>query len=67
MVNNLALKSAISESGIKQYVLAKSLGISRQSLSKKLNGETQFTIAEATLLSNELKIPRDQIVNYFFI
>ena len=67
MVNNLALKSVISESGIKQYVLAKSLGISRQSLSKKLNGETQFTIAEATHLCNELQIPRDQIVNYFFI
>lgn len=67
MVNHLALKSLIKQSGFKLYKLADVLGITRQALANKLDGETQFTIAEATALVRELNIPREEIVNYFFI
>lgn len=67
MVNHLALKASIRQSGFKLYKLANVLGITRQALAKKLDGETQFTVAEATTLIRELKIPREEIVNYFFI
>lgn len=41
------IKAELARKGMTQRVLAKHLGISQNSLSKKINGTTQFKLEEA--------------------
>ena len=58
------LKGKMAEVGITQNALAKSLGMSRSSLSLKMNGKREFTLAELRIIVEVLNIgdPR----SYFF-
>ena len=46
--------------------LAKSLGITPQTLSVKINGHRPFTQDEILMIVKELKIPKSRISDYFF-
>lgn len=48
------------------YRFAKALGISENSLSKKLKGKTQFKQSDITKWCLLLSIPIDEAGNYFF-
>lgn len=50
MVDVMRLDSAIAESGLKYCYIAEKMGISRQSLRHKVNGDSDFSCAEATKL-----------------
>ena len=60
MIDTNKLKSIIVEKGVKNSYLAEKLGISKQSLSNKLNNKTLFSLTEVKGLCEILKIsPRD--------
>ena len=65
-MNNELLKEVIEDSGIKMTVLADKVGISRQSLSMKLNGERSFNQGEIMALKNNLHLTDDQFMSIFF-
>ncbi len=48
------------------YLFAKALGISENSLSKKLTGKTQFKQSDITKWCQLLEIPIEEAGNYFF-
>ena len=58
------LKGKMAEVGITQNALAKSLGMSRSSLSLKMNGKREFTLAELRIIVEVLNI--DDTRSYFF-
>lgn len=58
------LKGKMAEVGITQNALAKSLGMSRSSLSLKMNGKREFTLAELRIIVEVLNI--DDPRSYFF-
>lgn len=58
------LKGKMAEIGITQNALAKSLGMSRSSLSLKMNGKREFTLAELRIIVEVLNI--DDPRSYFF-
>lgn len=58
------LKGRMAEVGITQNALAKSLGMSRSSLSLKMNGKREFTLAELRIIVEVLNI--DDPRSYFF-
>lgn len=60
------LKALIALSGYKLSFLASQLGINRVSLTKKLNGETEFKASEIKKLCLILKIEEREIFVYFF-
>lgn len=50
------IKSKLAEKNMSQADLAKSIGMSTNSLSRKLTGKREFTIAEANAVCTVLKI-----------
>lgn len=56
MVNTQYLEKMIDDTGIKKAYLASELGITRQSLRKKIINENDFTAREIKLLCEILKI-----------
>lgn len=58
MVNTRMLNELIDASGLKREYIAQRVGISRQALYSKIQGETQFTIKEVAVLSEVLGIKR---------
>ncbi|WP_250277248.1 helix-turn-helix transcriptional regulator [[Clostridium] colinum] len=56
MVDTRKLKGLLIENGYTQADVAKKLGISLNSFSRKINNKTQFNLTEAFLLKNILKI-----------
>lgn len=65
-MNNGLLKEVIRESGVKVSVLADKVGISRQSLSMKLNGERRFDQGEIMALKTSLHLSDEQFMLIFF-
>lgn len=65
-MNNEKLKEVIEESGIKVSVLADKIGISRQSLHMKLNGERNFDQGEIMSLKTHLHLSDEQFMAIFF-
>ena len=64
MTDTTALKRTIAEMGIPISFIADKLGITREGLYNKLNGETEFKASEIVKLSGLLKLTkkeRDQI------
>ena len=57
------LKGRMVELGYNQKMLAEKIGISRVSLSKKMNGKCEFTLSELYALIKVLNISN---VNYYF-
>ena len=66
MVNSIALKKAIDISGIKQKVLANKIGITQNSLSRKLNNKSEFKLSEVEKLCVILDIESEAKDCIFF-
>lgn len=63
MTNTKFLKKKLVDSGCDDFVkgLADILNISRPTASRKLNGETDFTQSELTILAERLNISAEEI------
>ena len=64
--NYSMLRGKIKEKLKNEYVLAKELKCSKDTLSKKLNNETDFTQDEIEKVCRILEIDRKEIPSYFF-
>ena len=58
MTNTKLLEEKINSSGYRKDYIADRIGITRQSLTKKINNETAFTVEEAQQWCDVLKITR---------
>lgn len=67
MVNTAKLKARMSELNLTQVQLAEKLHLSARTVSKKITGESPFTVAEAKVVIKELKIPTNELNSYFFV
>lgn len=56
MINTLALKGKIVESGYNQRSLAKQLGMNKNTLNSKINGSSHFNIEEVNKICSVLGI-----------
>lgn len=56
MVNTQYLEEEILKSGKKKTYLAERCGITRQSLTNKINNRTEFTLSQVKILCDELGI-----------
>jgi len=65
-MNNVKLKEVIQESGIKISALADKIGITRQSLYMKLDGERNFNQGEIMALKTHLHLSDEQFMEIFF-
>lgn len=65
-MNNDLLKKVIQDRGIKITSLADKIGISRQSLSQKLNGEREFAQGEILAIKNNLRLSDEEFMLIFF-
>lgn len=64
--NHSKLLGRIRECGLTQEQLAKAIGISAYSLSKKIQNKSKFDSAEMIAIGKELSIPLDEFGKYFF-
>lgn len=60
------LKGRLVEYGYNTTDLAKLLGLSKSTISLKLNNIRDFTSSEMLYIAEWLDIPREEIVDYFF-
>lgn len=67
MVDSKMLNGLIKESGLKNYLIAKTLGISTTSLKSKVEGRTDFKSEEISALKGLLNLSLSQINELFFI
>ena len=58
MVNTQMLTDAIRESGLKNGYIAASIGISMQSLQRKVEGKTEFKASEIAGFTSVLRLSR---------
>lgn len=65
-MNNDLLREVIQERGIKVSVLADKMGISRQSLHLKLNGDRSFDQGEIMALKTNLRLSDEEFMSIFF-
>ena len=65
-MNNDLLKEVIQDKGVKVTVLAEKIGISRQSLYMKLNGDRTFDQGEIMALKTNLHLSDEQFMEIFF-
>lgn len=66
MINTLKLKGRIVEKEKTIQSLAPKIPCTPYTLGQKISNETPMQIEEATILANELEIPDEEIVEYFF-
>ena len=64
-MNANLLRAAMAEKGMNQTELAKAIGISANSMSRKLNGRRDFTISEAAAIASALNLKAPQHI--FFV
>lgn len=60
------LKTIMAKRRITQKELAESCGISTSAFSKRLNGETEFTLEEIKILSRCLSLTDEAVMSIFF-
>lgn len=60
------LRAKMCECGLTSDKLSASIGMSRASLSSKLNGKSQFTVSEAQKIVGVLSIEPNEAFSYFF-
>ena len=65
-MNYLELETAIKDSGMMKSKIADNVGISRQALYLKLNGEREFTQGEVFKLKKVLHLSDDRFLKIFF-
>lgn len=66
MANCNALRACITASGLKQTFIAEKLGISQQTLNRKLQGQFEFKQSEIVQLSKLLQLTQDEVLGIFF-
>lgn len=66
MANCDALRVCIAESGLKQTFIAEKLGMSQQTLTRKLQGQFEFKQSEIVQLSKLLQLTQDEVLSIFF-
>lgn len=64
--NYSKLRGRIREYGLTQEQLATAVGISKATLSAKLNNKNSFTTTEIEAIRASLNIAEDEICKYFF-
>lgn len=60
------LKAKIIENNLTQSAVAAEIGLSERSMSLKMNCKREWKQSEIERLRNTLKIPKNEITNYFF-
>lgn len=65
-MNHELLRDTIQDRGIKVSVLADKIGISRQSLHMKLNGERTFDQGEIMAIKVNLRLSDEEFMTIFF-
>lgn len=65
-MNNELLREVIKDSGVKVTALADKIGISRQSLTMKINGERSFDQGEIMAIKTNLHLTDEQLMQIFF-
>lgn len=60
------LNQAIKERGISQRYIANQIGLSEVVLSRKLHGQTEFTVSEANAISSAIKLTTKERNDIFF-
>ena len=65
--NHSKLLGRIRECGFTQEQLAKAIGVSKATLSAKLNNQFYFTAKEMYDICDVLNIPISEIGEYFFV
>ena len=65
MFSKTKLRGKIAENGLNQEKLAQAIGISHVSLSKKINGNTDFTLKEVNAIAKTLKLSNEDIIQIF--
>ena len=64
--NHSKLLGRMRECGFTQEQLAESIGVSKTTLSTKLNGQFYFTAKEMYAIGQVLNIPTSEFGEYFF-
>lgn len=65
-LDKTSLKAAIMKRGLTQEKLAYMINMSENSLSKKINGKVQFTLAEIQRMIQCLELSNKEILSIFF-
>lgn len=65
-MNHELLRGIIQDRGVKVSVLADKIGISRQSLHMKLNGERSFDQGEIMAIKTNLRLSDTEFMEIFF-
>lgn len=66
MLNANKLKAKMTENKMNAYELSKKIGIDKSTFYRKLGGYTEFTIKEASIISQELKLNNEEMAAIFF-
>lgn len=64
-MNGNYLKGKMAERGYTQDRLAKEIGVSAQTIGRKVSGERQFTVREANAIASVLQLTPAQAVDIF--
>lgn len=67
MVDVSLLKNKIQSSGYKIQYIAESCGLTAMGLRNKIDGKTEFTVSELTVLICLLKLSLEDVMNIFFV
>lgn len=62
MLNSNLLRAAMAEKGISQAQLARAIGISENSMSRKLNGKREFRLSEVAAITEVLGLQAPQLI-----
>lgn len=60
------LRGAIRERYATEYEFARHIGMTRDTLGRKLNGKSEFTLSEMEQVLEALAIPKRDVYDYFF-
>ena len=66
MTNSEMFRKKVEDCGITYTYLAKKIGITRESLYKKLRNETEFKASEISNVAVILRLSQDEINKIFF-
>lgn len=66
MTDTYKLRYKIKSSGLKISYLAEQLGLSRQGLANKINGDTEFIASEISKMSDLLRLTLEEREEIFF-
>ena len=66
MVNTEVLTEIIEKSGLKREYIAQRLGITRQTLTAKIAGDSEFSVSEVRALCDVLSIKKLRDIDQIF-